>query len=164
MSIYLQIIEVSFWAGLAAVGFGVLFNIPKKTILTVFLLGFLGGVTKFFLLNFEVNIILASLLASIIIGLLSIRLAHVIHYPPVVFAIPPMIPMIPGFYAYQALIAIMKYALLESTNHVEQLVLISKIFYNGFTMLFILIALILGISLPMLLLRKSSVKEGALPK
>ena len=57
-----------------------------------------------------------------------------------------------------------KYALLESTNHVEQLVLISKIFYNGFTMLFILIALILGISLPMLLLRKSSVKEGALPK
>ena len=161
MSIYLQIIEVSFWAGLAAVGFGVLFNIPKKTILTVFLLGFLGGVIKLFLLNFEVNIILASLLASVTIGLLSIRLAHVIHYTPVVFAIPPMIP---GFYAYQALIAIMKHALLESTNHVEQLVLISQIFYNGLTMLFILIALILGISLPMLLLRKSSDKEGALPK
>ena len=31
-------------------------------------------------------------------------------------------------------------------------------------MFFILIALIIGISLPMLLLRKSSVKEGALPK
>ncbi len=154
-----DLLEVSVWSGLAAVGFGILFNIPRKTIFTVLALGIMAAVIKFTLLGLGGSIVLASLVAATTIGFLSIRLAHVIHYPPVVFSIPPMIPMIPGFYAYQTLISVIEYTFLETEAHEERLHLLGVIFHNGFTMFFILIALILGVSLPMLLLRKTTVKK-----
>lgn len=156
---YFYLLEIGIWSGISALGFGILFNIPKKTTLTVFFLGLLGGIIKFILIEFELNIILASLVAASAIGFASIRLAHLIHYSPAVFAIPPIIPMIPGFYAYQTLIAVMKYTLLNNQTSAERLLLLEVIFHNGFTMLFILTALILGVSLPMLILRKTTVKE-----
>ena len=77
----LNILEISIWASIAAVGFGILFNIPKKAILTVFLLGFGAGFIKTFLLHFQINIVLASLVSASFVGLLSIPLAHSIHQP-----------------------------------------------------------------------------------
>ncbi|QCX40215.1 threonine/serine exporter [Aureibaculum algae] len=154
----LNILEISIWAGIAAVGFGILFNIPKKAILTVFLLGFGAGFIKTFLLHFQINIVLASLVSASFVGLLSIPLAHSIHQPPVVFSIPAVIPMIPGFYAYETVLSIMSFTFLEKDD-AKRLVFMDAIFSNGFTMLFILISLSIGVSLPLLLLRKDTVKK-----
>ncbi|WP_179337472.1 threonine/serine exporter family protein [Winogradskyella ludwigii] len=154
----LELLEVSVWAGIAAVGFGILFNIPKKAILTVFFLGFGAGLIKFVLLHFEVNIVLASLIAASFVGVLSLPLAHGIHQPPVVFSIPAVIPMIPGFYAYETVLSIMSFTFSEK-NDSKRLIFMEDIFSNGFTMLFILISLTIGVSLPLLLLRKHTVKR-----
>lgn len=154
----LSLLEVSIWSGIAAIGFGVLFNIPKKAIIPVFLLGFGAGFIKFILLDFHTNIILASLTAASFVGLVSMPLAHGIHHPPVVFSIPAVIPMIPGYFAYETVLSVMSFIFIE-TDVTKKTILMQAIFSNGFTMLFILISLTIGVSLPLLLLRKSTVKK-----
>ena len=158
MSTLLDLVEVSAWAGIAAVGFAILFNIPKKAILTIFLLGFGAGFLKFLLMKFGMNIILSSFIAALFVGIISMPTAHKIHQPPVVFSIPPIIPMIPGYFAYETILSVMEFTFMDVETS-QKLELISKVFSNGFTMFFILIAISLGVIFPMLLLRKSTVKK-----
>ncbi|MEN8185696.1 MAG: threonine/serine exporter family protein [Bacteroidota bacterium] len=153
-----SLLEVSIWAGIAAIGFGILFNIPKKAIFTVFILGFGAGLIKFILLRFDVNIVLASFLAATFVGILSMPMAHKIHQPPVVFSIPAVIPMIPGYFAYETVLSIMNFTFMESESS-KKIELINAIFTNGFTMFFILISLTIGVSFPMLMMRKNTVKK-----
>jgi len=153
-----HLIEFAIWSGIAAVGFGVLFNIPKKAIVTVFALGFGAGFVKVILMKYDFDIIASSFIAAILVGILSTPLSHKIHQPPVIFSIPAVIPMIPGFFAYKTILSVMKYTFVEQDN-ANRIGLIESIFSNGFTMIFILIALTIGVSFPLLLLRKSTVKK-----
>lgn len=153
-----HLLEVSFWSGIAALGFGILFNIPKKTIFTVFILGFVAGFIKFALINFHIHIVLATFIAVLFVGLISMPIAHKIHHPPVVFCIPPTIPMIPGYFAYETVLSVMNFLFIE-TDPNKKIILIDAMFTNGFTMFFILVSITVGISLPMLLLKKDTVKH-----
>ena len=156
--VMLEMIEGAFWSGIAAVGFGILFNVPKKAILTIFALGFGAGLIKFVLMHYNINIVLASFIAALFVGILSMPLAHKIHQPPVVFSIPPIIPMIPGYYAYETILSTIKFTFME-TDPTKKIELINSIFLNGFTMFFILISITIGVSFPMLILRKNTVKK-----
>ena len=158
LEVILKLIEVSFWSGIAAVGFGLLFNMPRSAIFTVFALGFGAGFIKFGLMHFNFHVVLGSFLAAFFVGLISIPMAHKIHQPPVVFSIPPVIPMIPGYFAYETVLSIMNFIFMEDDSS-KRILLIDAIFKNGFTMVFILISLTVGVALPMLILRKSTVKK-----
>jgi len=159
MDMILHLIEVAIWSGIAALGFGILFNIPKSTIITVFALGFGSGLIKFCLIRIcDVHIVLATLIAVLFVAVASMPTAHKIHHPPVVFCIPPVIPMIPGYFAYETVLSVMNFIFIEK-DPAKKLVLIDSIFSNGFTMFFILISIAIGISLPMLVLRKNTVKK-----
>jgi len=154
----LHLIHVAGWAGISAIGFGILFNVPKKSIITIFCLGLGAGLIKFTLMNFDVNIILSSFIAALFVGISSMPVAHKIHHPPVVFSIPTIIPMIPGYFAYEMILYIIKFTFLE-IDTLTKMELIEGIFINGFTMFFILVAITVGVAFPMLLLRKSTVKR-----
>ena len=154
----LNLLEVAAWSGIAALGFGMLFNIPKGVISTVFILGFTAGLIKFTLIHFNIHIVLATFIAVFFVGIICMPVAHKIHHPPVVFCIPPTIPMIPGYFAYETVLSVMNFIFME-TNQAKRVELMDAIFTNGFTMFFILISIAAGISLPMLLLRKNSVKN-----
>ncbi|PKQ46300.1 threonine/serine exporter family protein [Confluentibacter flavum] len=154
----LNLLEVAAWSGIAALGFGILFNIPKSVIFTVFMLGFTAGLIKFSLMYFNVHIVLATFIAVFFVGIICMPVAHKIHHPPVVFCIPPTIPMIPGYFAYETVLSVMNFIFMED-DQAKRVELIDTIFTNGFTMIFILISIAAGISLPMLLLRKDSVKK-----
>ncbi len=158
VNLVLNILEVAVWSGIAAVGFGILFNIPKKAIFTVFVLGFTAGFIKFVLLKLSIDIILASLIAALFVGVLSMPLAHKIHQPPVVFSIPAVIPMIPGYFAYETVLSVMKFTFME-TDMAKRITLMDTMFTNGFTMFFILISLTIGVSFPMLMMRKNRIKK-----
>jgi uncharacterized membrane protein YjjB (DUF3815 family) len=158
MDIIIKLLEVAVWSGVAALGFGILFNIPKGTIVTVFVLGFFAGLIKFTLLKFDIHIVLATFIAVFFVAIVSIPTAHKIHHPPVVFCIPPVIPMIPGYFAYETVLSVMNFIFIEKDT-VKRIALIDAIFSNGFTMFFILISITAGISLPLLLLRRSTVKK-----
>jgi len=158
LDVVIKLIEVSFWSGAAALGFGILFNIPKNSILTVFLLGASAGFIKFLLIHFNIHVVLSSFTAASFVGIIGVPLAHKIHQPPVVFSIPPVIPMIPGYFAYETVLSIMNFTFMVDSPE-KRLQLVDVIFTNGFTMVFVLLALTVGVALPMLLMKKNTVKK-----
>ena len=97
-------------------------------------------------------------MAVFLVAICCIPIAHKIHHPPVVFCIPPVIPMIPGYFAYETVLSVMNFIFIEKDS-VKRIELMDSIFSNGFTMFFILISITAGISLPMLILRKNTVKK-----
>ena len=86
--VLISLLEKGFWAGFAALGFAILFNVPQRTLLIIWVMGALGGLTKFFLLGLDVNIVLASLVGASLIGVLSVYAAHNKQAPPLVFSTP----------------------------------------------------------------------------
>lgn len=155
--ILLEIIIKSFWSGIAAVGFAVLFNVPRRVIFSIWTLGALGGLIKFSAMNFDIGIVFASFLGATVIGVLSIRMAHMRHSPPLVFSIPSVIPMVPGFFAYKMMLGLIALTQIENTGDYVQTLI--QTVNNGTKMMFILISLGTGVAIPMLLTRKESIKK-----
>lgn len=152
-----ELFEKGFWAGLAAVGFAILFNVPLRTLFPVWILGALGGLAKYYCLSIELNIILASLGGATLIGVLSVPLAHKVHSPPMIFSIPAIIPMIPGAFAYRMMLDLISLSVSESGTDLN-MVLVDT-FQNGIKTVLILLSLAVGVAVPMLITRKDSVKR-----
>ncbi|MCW0484941.1 threonine/serine exporter family protein [Gaoshiqia sediminis] len=149
------------WLGFAAVGFAILFNVPQRTLWAIFLMGALGGATKFLTLNLGGGIILGSFLGAVLVGFLSIGAAHFKHSPPFVFAIPAVIPMVPGAFAYRMMLGIIR--LTGEVDPDTFIQLLDETVDNGLKAFFVLMALSLGVSAPMLLTRRESAKEIKVP-
>lgn len=157
MDITIILIEKFFWSGVAAIGFGILFNIPPRTIFTVGILGAFAGLIKFSLLASGLNVMLASLAAATFVGLISVPLSHSVHTPPFVFSIPAIIPMIPGYFGYKMMLGLFNLTIADpSAADTAQ---IASVFNYGLKMIFVLFSLTIGVSMPMLILRKQTVKN-----
>ncbi len=87
----------------ATVAFAILYQIPRKAIIPV---GVLGMVAELFMVaaNKEhVGGIAASFAASIMISLLSEGFARTLRMPVTIFAVPGIIVLVPGMNAYQTM-------------------------------------------------------------
>ena len=73
LEIILKLLEVSFWSGIAAVGFGILFNVPKSAVITIFVLSFGAGFIKFLLMHLDVHVVLGSFLAAFFVAFIPIE-------------------------------------------------------------------------------------------
>lgn len=164
MDTYLIIFAKGFWCGCAALGFSLLFNAPTRALLPVWFCGFLAGMVKFGLLSpaVGVGIIAASFAASLSIGLVSIPIAHLRHVTPMIFAIPAVIPLVPGAFAYRTMLGLMK---LAGKVGADYSTVLDETVHNGVTTLFIILAISLGAAVPMHIMRKESVKNfGKFPR
>jgi uncharacterized membrane protein YjjB (DUF3815 family) len=148
--------EKSLWFGLGGVGFAILFNVPVRTLVVIFILAAIGGTTKILLLSAGINVIQASLAGAILIGVLSIPAAHSRHAPPLVFSIPSVIPMVPGVFAYKMMIGFISLTGNIDMNTYPRV--LAETVNNGLKAIFILMCLAFGVAIPMLITRKSSVK------
>ncbi|MCG6190528.1 threonine/serine exporter family protein [Maribellus maritimus] len=149
------------WLGFASLGFAILFNVPLRTLWVIFLLGALGGTLKLVTMKMGGGIILGSFFGAMLVGFLSISAAHFRHAPPFVFAIPSVIPMVPGAFAYRTMLGIIK--LTGDVDHATFTQLLDDTVTNGLKAFFVLMALALGVSAPMLLTRRESAKQIKVP-
>jgi uncharacterized membrane protein YjjB (DUF3815 family) len=148
----------AFWCGFAALGFGVLFNAPPRTLIAIWAGGFFAGLVKFASLQTipGVGVIFCSFIAAIIVGIASIPVAHSRHVPPMIFAIPSVIPLVPGVYAYRTMLGLMK---LTGNIGSEYSQVLSETVHNGVITLFVIMALSLGVAVPMHITTKTSGKK-----
>ncbi|MBC8051766.1 MAG: threonine/serine exporter family protein [Sphingobacteriaceae bacterium] len=153
----LLLLEKGLWFGIAAVGFAVLFNVPVRTLAPVFIMGALGGLTKTIMLQLELNVIVSTLAGATIVGFLSIPFAHKKHAPPPIFAIPAVIPMVPGILAYRMMLGLINLAGEVNPETYQQI--LSETVNNGMKVMLILMSLAGGVGVPMLITRKESAKE-----
>lgn len=158
----LDILIKSFWAGIAAIGFAILFNVPKRTIYAIAAIGTVGGLVKFSAMQLEMGIVFSSFLGAIAVGIFSIQMAHLRKSPPLVFSIPSVIPMVPGFFAYNMMLGLIDLTSLQNMDVYLQTLI--ETVNNGVKMLFILLSLGVGVAIPMLLSRKESIKKSKFNK
>jgi uncharacterized membrane protein YjjB (DUF3815 family) len=155
MEPWIEIFSNAFWCGCAGLGFAILFNTPRTALVSVWLCGFMAGLIKFAILSPGVGagMLVASWLAASAVGFASIPFAHWCHVPPIIVSIPAVIPLVPGSFAYRTMLGLIKFI-----NDTDESVLTGTI-HNASMTLFILMALSIGVTLPMLLFRIESVKH-----
>ncbi len=144
------------FAAIAAIGFAVISNPPRKAILISALLAAVGHALRFYLLNHTAfGLIPSTLCASFTIGLFSIYFARLIHCPAEVFSFPSLLPMIPGMYAYKTILALIRFMRTEDEEILPNLIV--EIFRNGLTTFFVLAVLAIGVSLPLFIFHKQAI-------
>lgn len=143
---------------LVAIGWSMLFNTPKKALLVAGLLGGLGHSLRYLLLEgFGMSIISATLAGTVLVGLLGISIARKVDTPPVVFTMPACITMIPGLYAYHAMLGFVKIASGEAALQ-DPMLIPETIRYTVLTAS-LLFTLSIGITIGSLLFRKKTARE-----
>lgn len=141
-------------AAIAAIGFAVISNPSRKAIFVSALLAAVGHALRFTLIKSGLEISLATFVAATCIGLLSILFARIIHCPAEVFSFPSLLPMIPGLFAYRTILGLIRF--MQNSDTIKSQEYLMNIFHNGLTTLFILLALVIGVSLPVLFFPKYS--------
>ena len=141
-------------AAITAIGFAISSNPSRKAILVSALLAAFGHGLRFILIKYGMEISISTFVVASCIGLLSLLFARIIHCPAEVFSFPSLLPMIPGLFAYRTILSLIKF--MQNTNPVKNQGFIMDFFHNGMTTLFILLALVVGVSLPVLLFPKLS--------
>jgi uncharacterized membrane protein YjjB (DUF3815 family) len=135
-------------AAIAAIGFAVISNPSRNAIFVSALLAAVGHALRFFLIKSGMEIWLATFFAASCIGFLSILFARIIHCPAEVFSFPSLLPMIPGMFAYRTILSIIKF--MQTSDIQKAQGFLMDFFHNGMTAVFILFALVVGVSLPIL--------------
>lgn len=154
----LMILEKGIWFGFAALGFAVLFNVPQRALVIIWLIGAAGGLTKLIMMQCNIGIVIATFAGASLVGILSVSAAHNKHAPPLVFSIPSVISMIPGAFAYRMMLGLMKLSGTAISNDAYYQTL-AETTSNGLKAIFILLALAVGVAIPMLISRKETIKK-----
>ena len=80
-----------------ALGFSILYNIPRKTIIPAGMTGAIGWTSFFFFTAYlSVTEFLATIIASFIIAFVSQILARNFKTPVIIFTLPGLIPLVPA--------------------------------------------------------------------
>lgn len=123
------------------------FNVPKRFLPYCALAGAIGHSSRTLMLHFGLPIEWATFAAAALVGMITIGFAKRHLAPPLMYAVAAIIPMIPGTYAFNTVIALVQ---LTAQSQVSQ-ELTGQVISNGLKTVFILGALAVGLALPSLL-------------
>lgn len=151
----MELLEVVFkglWCSCAAFGFGVLFNAPKRCLWMILLVGFLGGLVKFGMMLPQIGggIVFSTFAASLVIGFTGVFLGNWKRFIPMMITIPSVIPLVPGAFAYKAMLGLMELGRTPDENYGQ---IVNQAIYNGTMTLFVLLAITLGVTIPLVIFR-----------
>lgn len=90
-------------------GFSVLFNVPRRTVIQCGFVGMLGWIIYICMLRIPVDSIIAALVATCVVAVVSQIFSKVYKMPIIVFSVAGIIPIVPGGTAYEALRSFVEY-------------------------------------------------------
>ncbi|MDE6097782.1 MAG: threonine/serine exporter family protein [Muribaculaceae bacterium] len=152
-----EYLQDAFFAAIAAIGFASISNPPRRAYLYCALIAAIGHSSRFLMMNESVlglHIVIATTLASLLIGVLAVLLSPLAKMPAETCLFPSLLPMIPGIYAYKTfggLVMCMYHGSAGEFNHYFYLFA-----SNGITCLFILLGMVTGATIPIFMLKKIS--------
>ncbi|MFR9651282.1 MAG: threonine/serine exporter family protein [Rikenellaceae bacterium] len=157
MTLIEQLLTDAIFSAIAAMGFAVISNPPLRAVAASAILSAVGHSFRYYLLHIvSLDIATATFLASLLIGVLSFIFAKLMRCPNEIFTFPSLLPMIPGMYAYRMFLSLASF--IRSEDSMSNIQLINDIFYNGITAIIVLIALVVGVSIPVMMFRSESFK------
>jgi uncharacterized membrane protein YjjB (DUF3815 family) len=135
-------------SAVAATGFAMVFSAPRRTLLGCAIGGALGHASRLLLMQLGLEIELATLAGSVVIGVVGVLLAQRLRAPTPIFTISAGVTLVPGVFAYQTMIGILQVAAGDPEAAAAALVAVSA---NGIKTALILGAIAVGIAAPTLL-------------
>lgn len=149
-----KLIEDGIFAAIAAIGFACISNVPRRVLPICALVAAVGHAARYALMNSSVqlHIILATFVAGLVIGTLSLVASRRMRCPSESFSFPALLPMIPGTYAYGSIQSVLKCFEHNDEAHFQHYV--NLLNYNGLMCALIIFFMVAGVMLPRLLLRK----------
>jgi uncharacterized membrane protein YjjB (DUF3815 family) len=154
----LTIVLDAVWSGLAALGFAILFNVPRSLLLECTLAGALGHAIRTLLMSFGLSIEWGTLLGATTVGAFAAWRSHRANAPAAIFGIVGGIPMVPGVYAYRTMIGILSVA--TATDPTLSGPLLVEAGTNAIKTALILAAIAIGIAAPTLLFNRPKPVTG----
>lgn len=140
----------AFWSAIPAVGFAMLFSVPPRFLKYCAVVGALAHSMRAVLMHYGLPIEWATLAASSFVSLVFVYLSRRLLAPRPVFTVACIIPMIPGKFAFNTIIAILSMNSAGVSEH-----LINAAIENGLKTLFILMALSFGLAIPPLIIYRN---------
>lgn len=101
----LGLLNDTFFAAIPAVGFAMVFNVPQKALKYCAVGGAIGHGSRYLMMHFGLPIEWATFFAATLVGLIGVHWSHRFLAHPKVFTVAALIPMVPGVFAYKAMIA-----------------------------------------------------------
>ncbi len=147
-------LSYSIAAAISAMGFSMIFNIPKRLLWVVAIGGIIAVCTRNFVnlgasndnIGLDRGPIMAAFVGSLLISVLCVKFVHVFHTPHHCLAIPSVIPMVPGVLMYRAL-----FALIEMQGIVGEL---TEAFSNAVKASLIILCIAIGVAIPNIYARR----------
>ena len=140
------LIQKGCWAAVATLGFAVLFNVPKYALPYCALIGALGYALRTALMSGGMGMVSATLYAALLIGVLAGIAAERFSVSATLFSVGPAIPLVPGTYAYKAVMGVVMFANSPELEPGGEVLLAA--FDNGLKATLTIVFLSLGIALP----------------
>jgi uncharacterized membrane protein YjjB (DUF3815 family) len=89
---------------IATMAFGILFNVPRRSLASGGLVGMIGWVLYMSMMTYvQVNMFIATLISAFSIATLSQFLARFHKMPATLYSVSGIIPLVPGGLAYDAI-------------------------------------------------------------
>ena len=103
-------------AAISAMGFSMIFNIPRGLLWVVAIGGIIAVCTRNFVnlgpsnnnIGLDMGLAIGSLAGSALVSLVAVKAVHWVHAPNHVLSIPSVIPMVPGVLMYRALVGLIE--------------------------------------------------------
>lgn len=138
----------AFWSALAAAGFAVLFNVPRRTLPGCALGAAIGHAVRTVLMQAGMDIELSTLFGAVVIGVLGVLFARRWRVPMTIFTVSAAVTLVPGGFAYRTMMGIIELSIADPASSPAILV---ETTINGIKTGLILGAIAVGIAAPRLL-------------
>ncbi|EGU41050.1 threonine/serine exporter family protein [Vibrio scophthalmi] len=146
LELLIGLLNDMFFAAIPAVGFALVFNVPQKALIYCALGGAIGHGSRYLMMHFGVPIEWASFFAATLVGMIGVYWSRKLFAHPKVFTVASLIPMVPGVFAFKAMIA-----LVELNHRGFEPQLLEMLTTNFLKAMFIIAGLAVGLAMPGLL-------------
>ena len=141
----------AFWSAVAAVGFAVIFHVPRRALIGCALAGALSHAARTLGVTTGLPLELSTLLGATLAGFISQGYARLWKVPFIIIAVPAVIPMVPGTFAYRTMIGMLE---VIEIAPVDAAAVLRETAINAIKTGLILVALAVGTIAPNLLFRR----------
>lgn len=152
-----EILQDAFFAAIAAIGFAAISRPPRRAYLWCALIAAMGHSVRFVLMNpalGDTNIIIASFVAALLIGMLAVFISPVAKMPAETCFFPALLPMIPGIYAYKCFGGLAMCLLSNGEREFDHYYYLFT--SNGLTCGAIILCMVTGATLPVFIFKNIS--------
>jgi len=116
---------------LATLGFAVIFNIPRRHLITASLNGALGWTLYTLIMQLGGTTIFANFAGAVTVGLIGELLANYFRKPATIFIIPGIIPFVPGYGIFYTMESIMLHNFTEAVSKGSESFMIAVAIASG---------------------------------